>query len=104
MVNKNLYVCADDGRLYYLLSKPGVTDVCYTVFKPSYSKHHEKMEEFKSAELTVLPALLQKKEIIKAKLTTNLNIEDKLELEDQLRQIRIDIKINKKKKEKLFIR
>jgi uncharacterized CHY-type Zn-finger protein len=67
------------------------------------SKHHEKMEEFKSAELTVLPALLQKKEMIKAKLTTNLNIEDKLELEDQLRQIRIDIKINKKKKKNYLL-
>ena len=40
----------------------------------------KKMEEFKSAELTVLPALLQKKEMIKAKLTTNLNIEDKFRI------------------------
>ena len=68
------------------------------------SKHHEKMEEFKSTELTVLPSLLSEKKEIKDKLKKNdINIEERLNLEDKLRQIRIDIKLNKKKKKNYLL-
>ncbi len=62
------------------------------------SKHHEKMEEFKSTELTILPELIKKKNQIKQKLKTNLNIEEKLDLEDQLKEIGVAIKKMKKEK------
>ena len=68
------------------------------------SKHHEKMEEFKSTELTVLPSLLSEKKEIKNKLKkNNINIEERLNLEDKLRQIRIDIKVNKIKKKNYLL-
>jgi len=66
------------------------------------SKHQEKMNEFKITETTLLPTLIKQKTQIKKKLKTVLNIEEELELKDQLKQIRIDIKIKKKSKKIIY--
>ena len=67
------------------------------------SKHQEKMNEFKITETTLLPTLIKQKTQIKKKLKTVLNIEEELELKDQLKQIRIDIKIKKKMKKNYLL-
>ena len=67
------------------------------------SKHQEKMNEFKITETTLLPTLIKQKTQIKKKLKTVLNIEEELELKDQLKQIRIDIKIKKKIKKNYLL-
>jgi hypothetical protein len=62
------------------------------------SKHQEMMDDFNKTTNSIIPALIKKKEAIEMKLQGNLNIEEKLDLEDQLKIIKKTIK--KKKKEK----
>ena len=62
------------------------------------SKHQEMMDDFNKTINSIIPALIKKKEAIEMKLQGNLNIEEKLDLEDQLKIIKKTIK--KKKKEK----
>ena len=62
------------------------------------NKHNEKMKEFHIISHKTLPELHKKKKMLKQKLKTTTNIEDKLNIKDSI--IDIKKKIAKLKKEK----
>jgi len=63
------------------------------------SKHNEKMAEFNNIENIILPQLKKEKiEILKKLTNHNIMIEERLTLEDQLKDIIINSREKKKKK------
>ena len=52
------------------------------------SKHNEKMIEFKKIKETRIPALLNRKKLLKKTLKITKNIEDRLNMEDEIREIK----------------
>jgi hypothetical protein len=66
-------------------------------------KHNEKMKEFKTIKEITIPALIKQKKILKKKLEKITNIEEKLNIQDEIKDIRIKIsKIKQEKKEYLL--
>ena len=61
------------------------------------------MDDFNKTINSIIPALIKKKEAIEMKLQGNLNIEEKLDLEDQLKIIKKTIKKEEGKK-RVFIK
>ena len=67
------------------------------------SKHNEKMAEFTNIDTKKIPQLKETKKLLKKKLKINKNIEDKLEIQDQINEIRKKIsELKKQKKEYLL--
>tara|TARA_B100000900_G_scaffold354618_1_gene323426 strand:+ start:400 stop:1518 length:1119 start_codon:yes stop_codon:yes gene_type:complete len=67
------------------------------------SKHNEKMAEFTNIDTQKIPQLKETKKLLKKKLKITKNIEDKLEIQDQITEIRKKIsKLKKQKKEYLL--
>ena len=62
------------------------------------SKHNEKMNEFQKISDITIPNLKKRKKLLKNKLTTIQNIEERLNIEDEIKDIKI--KISRIKKEK----
>ena len=67
------------------------------------NKHNEKMKEFKQIEETDLPALKKEKAKIKRLLKKTKNLDKKIELENQLFEIRKQIGIQSNKKKNYLI-
>tara|TARA_Y100000592_G_scaffold84498_1_gene135462 strand:- start:545 stop:1663 length:1119 start_codon:yes stop_codon:yes gene_type:complete len=67
------------------------------------SKHNEKMAEFTNIDTKKIPQLKETKKLLKKKLKITKNIEDKLEIQDQINEIRKKIsELKKQKKEYLL--
>ena len=67
------------------------------------SKHNEKMAEFTNIDTQKIPQLKETKKLLKKKLKVVTNIEDKLEIQDQINDIRKKIsELKKQKKEYLL--
>ena len=67
------------------------------------SKHNEKMAEFTSIDTQKIPQLKETKKLLKKKLKVATNIEDKLEIQDQINDLRKKIcELKKQKKEYLL--
>ena len=67
------------------------------------SKHNEKMAEFTNIDTQKIPQLKETKKLLKKKLKITKNIEDKLEIQDQINEIRKKIsELKKQKKEYLL--
>ena len=62
------------------------------------NKHNKKMEEFNNIQNSEIPELKKKKKLLKAKLKKNLPIEEKLDIDDQIRDITKKIMLLKNKK------
>ena len=67
------------------------------------NKHNEKMQNFKNIHTSIIPDLLVKKKEIKKTLKKDISLETKLELEDQLREIRKKVKKLKTEKKKYLL-
>jgi hypothetical protein len=67
------------------------------------SKHNKKMEEFNNIQNKEIPNLQKKKKRLKKKLKEILSIEDKLEIEDQIRDIKRKIILLKRKKKEYLL-
>ena len=68
------------------------------------SKHNEKITEFKNIKEQRLPQLEKQKSKIKKQLKKgNLQIENRLELQDKLKEIRKEIIVLKKKQNEYFL-
>ena len=52
------------------------------------NKHNEKMTEFHNIQNNIIPKLKQKKKKLKKKLKTITNIEEKLNIEDEIKDIK----------------
>ena len=67
------------------------------------SKHNEKMNQFKNIIETQIPELIAKKKELRKSLKTIVNIEDRLNVEDEIRDITSKVKELKKKEKRIFI-
>ena len=67
------------------------------------SKHNEKMKLFNDIKEKQIPELLSKKKELKKLLKTITNIEEKLNIEDEIKDISAKIK-SLKKEERILIR
>ena len=67
------------------------------------NQHSDKMKEFYDIENTLIPNLKTKKKELKEKLKICEKIEEKLNLKDEIRDVRKKIK-NLEQKKKLFTR
>ena len=67
------------------------------------SKHNEKMKLFNDIKEKQIPELLSKKKELKKLLKTITNIEEKLNIEDEIKDISAKIKTLKKKKKEYLL-
>ena len=67
------------------------------------SKHNKKMAEFNNIQTREIPNLQKKKKQLKKRLKENLSIEDRLDIEDQIRDIKKKIILLKTKKKEYLL-
>ena len=67
------------------------------------SKHNQKMTEFKIINEEIIPNLLKRKKNLKKQLNNILNIEEKLNIQDEIIEIRKQIKIYKNQKKQYLL-
>ena len=67
------------------------------------SKHSEKMQEFQRKYEIILPQLREEKKILKIKLKRNIGLDEQLEINDRLRDIRKEIITIKKQKNEYLL-
>ena len=66
------------------------------------SKHNEKMKLFEDIKENQIPQLNARKKELKKSLKSITNIEEKLNLEDEIKDIIAKIKVLKKKKKNIY--
>ena len=66
-------------------------------------KHNEKMLEFDNIKNKIIPQLIQRKRALQKQLTQNISLEDKLDIEDEIKELSSLIKQKKKKKVKYLL-
>ncbi len=67
------------------------------------SKHNEKMKEFNDIKNKIIPDLQKRKKLLKKNLKITTNIEDKLNIEDEIKDIKIKISNLKQKKQEYLL-
>ena len=67
------------------------------------SKHNEKMLEFNKIIQETIPKLIEKKKQLRKKLKITENIEDKLDIQDEIKDIKKNIFVLKQKKEEYLL-
>jgi predicted nucleic acid-binding Zn-ribbon protein len=67
------------------------------------SKHNEKMQEFDDIQNKIIPELVNKKKLLRKKLKITTNIEDKLNIQDEIRDIKTEISRLKQQKQEYLL-
>jgi len=67
------------------------------------SKHNEKMQEFNDIQHKIIPDLLKRKKMLRKNLKITTNIEDKLNIQDEIRDIKTKISSLKQQKQEYLL-
>ncbi len=67
------------------------------------SKHNEKMQEFNDIQHKIIPDLLKRKKLLRKNLKITTNIEDKLNIQDEIRDIKTKIFSLKQQKQEYLL-